>query len=343
MESICSMLKLKRACRALAVFTVAGVLATSAAAQTAPLVMKMSTATINDAQHEWMKVYAAALEKATNGRIKPEVYPASQLGPIPAQVQGVQFGSIQVWVGPPEFLAGLDSRFELLSVPGVFKDVQHVSRTFQDPEFSTAFLALGANKNLKGLGMWLSGPMVINTRTPVRTLADLEGKKIRVLASAMQTEPMRKLKAAPVPMTLGEVMPAMQQGAIDGNLTSTPVLQAMRFYSVAKYMYETHHQMVTSMAFVNKPWFDKLPPDLQKAVTDTAIKTSVDVNKWAIDFVGTQRAAWIKAGGEIVEMAPADRAQLGKLMAPIAAEVTAKKPEQKEMFELLTKAVKRTQ
>jgi TRAP-type C4-dicarboxylate transport system substrate-binding protein len=326
-----------------AAVAIAGAFATSAIAQTAPLVMKMGTATINDAQHEWMKVYAGALEKASKGRIKPEVYPASQLGPIPSQVQGVQFGSIQVWVGPPEFLAGLDSRFELLSVPGVFKDVQHVSRTFQDKEFSTAFLALGANKNLKGLGMWLSGPMVVNTRTPVKTLADLEGKKIRVLASAMQTEPMKKLNAAPVPMTLGEVMPALQQGAIDGNLTSTPVLQAMRFYSVAKYMYETHHQMVTSMAFVNKPWFDKLPPDLQKAVTDTAIKTSVDVNKWAIDFVASQRAAWIKSGGEIVEMAPADRAQLAKLMAPIAAEVTAKKPEQKQMFELLMKAAKRTQ
>jgi len=343
MGSISSILKLKRAYRAFAVFTVAGVLATSAAAQTAPNVMKMGTATINDAQHEWMKVFAAAVEKASNGRIKPEIYPASQLGAIPRMIEGTQFGSIQAWIGPPEFLAGVDSRFELLSVPGVFKDVQHVSRTFQDPEFSAAFLALGANKGLKGLGMWLSGPMVFNTRNPVHKLADLEGLKIRVLASAMQTEPIRKLKGSPVPMTLGEVMPALQQGAIDGNITSTPVLTAMRFYSVAKYMYETHHQMVTSMAMVNKDWLEKLPPDLQKVVTETARKTSVDVNKWAIDFVTSQRAAWIKAGGEITQLADADRAQLTKLMAPIGAEVTAKKPEQKVMFELLLKAAKRTE
>ena len=343
MGSISSVLKLKRACRAFAVFAVAGVLATSAAAQTAPIVMKMGTATINDAQHEWMKVFAASIEKASKGRIKPEVYPASQLGSIPRMIEGTQFGSIQVWVGPPEFLTGVDSQFELLSVPGVFKDVQHVSRTFQDPEFSAAFLALGANKGLKGLGMWLSGPMVVNTRNPVRNLADIAGLKIRVLASDMQTEPVRRLKATPVPMTLGEVMPALQQGALDGDLTSTPVLQAMRFYSVAKYLYETHHQMVTSIAMVNKAWFDKLPPDLQKVVTDTAKKTSVDVNKWAIDFCDTQRAAWIKAGGEIVEPTAADRAQLMKLMAPIGAEVVAKKPHQKAMFDLLMKAAKRTE
>ena len=70
----------------------------AAAAQTAPNVMKMGTATINDAQHEWMKVFAAAVEKASNGRIKPEVYPASQLGAIPRMIEGTQFGSIQAWI-----------------------------------------------------------------------------------------------------------------------------------------------------------------------------------------------------------------------------------------------------
>src|SRR2546423_11845197 len=68
------------------------------------VVMKLSTATLNDAQHEWMKRYAVAVEKNSNGRIKAEVYPASQLGTIPRQIEGVQLGSIQAWIGPPEFL-----------------------------------------------------------------------------------------------------------------------------------------------------------------------------------------------------------------------------------------------
>jgi TRAP-type C4-dicarboxylate transport system substrate-binding protein len=343
MESFRSILKLERACRALALFVFASTLAASVAAQTAPNVMKMGTATITDAQHEWMKVFAVGIEKASNGRIKPEIYPASQLGSIPRMIEGTQFGSIQVWVGPPEFLTGVDSRYEVLSVPGVFKDVLHVSRTFQDPEFNAAFLALGANRGLKGLGVWLSGPMVFNTRTPLRRLADIEGKKIRVLASPMQTEQMRRLKATSVPMSLGEVMPALQQGALDGVISSTPVFTAMRFYDAAKYLYESNHAIVSSIAVVNKEWFDKLPPDLQKAVTDAAQKTSIDVNKWSIDFVASQRAAWIKAGGEITQPTESERAQLMKLMLPIGAEVTAKKPEEKAMFEILMRAVKRAE
>ena len=59
--------------------------------------MKLSTATINDTQHEWLKRFAAVVEKDSGGRIKAEIYPASQLGTIPRQIEGVQFGSIQVW------------------------------------------------------------------------------------------------------------------------------------------------------------------------------------------------------------------------------------------------------
>ena len=45
--------------------------------------MKIGTATLNDAQHEWMKIFVAHVEKDSGGRIKGELYPASQLGPIP--------------------------------------------------------------------------------------------------------------------------------------------------------------------------------------------------------------------------------------------------------------------
>lgn len=84
--------------------------APAAFAQGKTYVMKLSTATINDTQHEWLRRFAAMVEKDSGGRIKGEIYPASQLGPIPRQIEGVQFGSVQAWIGPPEFLVGVDKR-----------------------------------------------------------------------------------------------------------------------------------------------------------------------------------------------------------------------------------------
>ena len=46
----------------------------------------------------------------------------------------------------------------------------------------------GAEKGIRGVGIWVSQPSSIISRTPVRHLADLKGKKLRVLAADMQQE-----------------------------------------------------------------------------------------------------------------------------------------------------------
>src|SRR5919198_1211377 len=115
-------------------------------------VMKLSTATINDTQHEWFKRFAALVEKQSGGKIKPEIYPASQLGSIPRQIEGVQFGSIQAWMGPPEFLVGVDERFEVPSAPGLFSSVDQVMKVVQDPAVQKQLYSWGENKGLVGIG-----------------------------------------------------------------------------------------------------------------------------------------------------------------------------------------------
>ena len=59
-------------------------------AQPAPAVIKLSVATLNDANHEWMKRFAALIENRSDGRFKTDVYPASQLRSIPRQIEGTQ-------------------------------------------------------------------------------------------------------------------------------------------------------------------------------------------------------------------------------------------------------------
>src|ERR1700678_2441516 len=192
-------------------------------------VMKLATATLNDGQHEWMKRFAAAIEKRSGGRIKAELYPASQLGSIPRMIEGTQLGSIQIWVGPPEFLVGVDQRFELLSVPGLFQNEQQALKTIADPEFSKAFLAVGANKGLIGASLFITGPAAFDMRAPMRRLADLKGKKVRVLASPFQMEQLTRLGGTGVPLSLGDVLPALQQGTLDGALGALPVFSALQY------------------------------------------------------------------------------------------------------------------
>jgi TRAP-type C4-dicarboxylate transport system substrate-binding protein len=302
-------------------------------------VMRLSTATLNDVQHEWMKRYAAAIEKKTNGRIKTELYPASQLGTIPRQIEGAQLGSIQVWVGPPEFLVGVDPNFEMLSAPGVFPSEQVALKTIRDPAFSKAFTNAGVDKGLVGLALNYTGPMAFDMRAPVRTPADLKGKKVRVLASPFQTEQMSKLGATGVAMSLGDVLPAIQQGTIDGAMSSAGVFTALKYYDAAKYLTESNHAYVFSISMVSKRWLESLPPDLQDIVVSTGKEASDEVLPWSLDFVAAQRKVWVAKGGELINFTPDDSAELMKTMAPIGGDVIKTKPDMQPLWNLLNTAI----
>src|SRR6202011_6420656 len=128
-------------------------LAGAQAAEEKTYPMKFTFPTINDSLHQLAKSYAAAVEKNSGGRFKPEIYPASQLGSIPRQIEGVQFGSIQAWMGPPEFLTGVDERYEALSAPGLFTSPDQAVRVISDPAVRDMILGLGANKGLIGVGI----------------------------------------------------------------------------------------------------------------------------------------------------------------------------------------------
>ena len=115
-------------------------------------VMKLGTSTLNDAQHEWMKKFAAIVEKNSNGRIKVEIYPQSQLGPIPRQIEGLQLGTIEGFIGPADFYVGVDKRFGVFSAPILFRDMTNAAATLAEPDLNQAILALGADKGYIGLG-----------------------------------------------------------------------------------------------------------------------------------------------------------------------------------------------
>jgi TRAP-type transport system periplasmic protein len=307
-----------------------------------PIVMKIGTATLNDMQHEFMRRYKAAIEKDTKGRIKVEIYPASQLGSIPREIEATQFGSIQGWVGPPEFLSGVDPRFEALSAPNLLGDVQHAARVLNDKEFSAAFLALGADKGLRGLALFVHGPTAFDTRKPVNTIDDLKGMKIRVLAAQLQMEQIARFGATAVPMALDQVLPALQQGAIDGVMSDLPVFTSLHYADAAKYSFEADQAMLCSIAVISKQWFDGLPHDLQTIVAADGTKVARDLLPWITQFNNDQRKLWQQQGGVIVVPTAEQRKAIDAKMVGVTDDVLKDKPLVKKMVDLAAAAAART-
>lgn len=314
----------------------------AARAQDKTYTMKISLATINDQIHAFAKNFAAALEKDSGGRIKPEIYPASQLGPIPRQAEGVQFGAIQCQLVPPEFLVGIDERFEVMAAPGLVTSMAQGQRLAADPNVLKLMLSLGADKGMHGVGLFMVNPSAIVFKTPVRHLADFKGKKIRIFASKFQSEAFDRLGATPVAMSLGDVLPALQQGAIDGAVASTAVFTAFHYQDAAKYVTETGQPAIFAIIEISKKWYDTLPPDLQQIIDQTAARESVAVNPQAAEITENTRKLWTDTGGELISLPPDEQAALLQLLSSVGADVSKEKPLLSDAYRIVSEAAART-
>ncbi len=313
----------------------------AAQAQDKTFVMKISTPTINDVPDTFAKNFGAAVEKDSGGRIKAEVYPASQLGAIPRQIEGTQFGAIQCAVIPPEFFVGIDERFEVMAAPGLVSSMEQGQRVAADPEVLKLMLGLGADKGLHGVGMFMAEQSVLVSRTPIRHLADFNGKKIRIFASDFESVAFKRLGVTPVAMTLGDVLPALQQGAIDGSIGGLGPFVNMHFHDAAKYITLTNQPGIFLIAEVSRKWYDSLPKDLQQIVDKDGAAEAAAINPAAIEMRKKTTAAWTASGGELINLPADEQAEFMKTLASVGADVSKSKPAVSAAYKVVTDAAQR--
>ncbi len=310
------------------------------AADDKPYVMKISLATLNDVPHQYAKNFAAAVERDSGGRIKPEIYPASQLGSVQRQIEGVQFGAIQMTVLPPEFYAGIDERFEVLTTPGLVKSMADGQRLAANPQVRDLMLGLGADKGLHGAALFMATQSAIVAKTAIRHLADLKGKKIRIFGSQFQSVAIHRLGAVPKPMTLGDVLPALQDNVIDGAIASIAIFNAMHFENAAKYVTETDQPATFVTVEISKKWYDSLPTDLQRLLDKDAAAESVAINSVADQINDQARKAWTASGGELISLPPDEKSALLRIVAGVGDEVSNARPQLTAAYKIVTDAAK---
>jgi len=313
-----------------------------AAQAQAPIVMKISTPTIHDIPDTWGRNFAAAVEKDSGGRIKAEVYPASQLGSIPRQIEGTQFGAIQMEIVPPEFMVGLDERFEVMAAPGLVDSQAHGQRVAAVPEVQKLMLGLGADKGLRGVGLFMAEPAELISRVAIRHLDDFKGKKVRIFASQFQSVAFERLGVTPVAMTLGDVLPAIQQGTIDGAITGMGPIANFHMIDAAKFVTLTDQPAIFIIAEVNQKWYQSLPPDLQQIIDKDAQEQSVAINPTAVKLLKEAEDAWTAGGGELIKLPPDEQTAMMKTLSSVGTDVSSKKPALAEAYKIVSDAAART-
>ncbi len=205
----------------------------------------------------------------------------------------MQFGAIQCQVVAPEFLVGIDERFEVLAAPGLVTSMAQGQRVAADPAVRQLMLGLGADKGLHGAALLMSTPSSVIAKAPIRHLADFKGKKVRIFASQFESVALARLGAIAKPMTLAEVLPALHDNSIDGAISGITIFGPMHFETAAKYVTEIGQPAIFGIVELSKKWYDSLPADLQQILDKDAAVESVAINPQAIAINDAARKAWL--------------------------------------------------
>ena len=202
------------------------------------------------------------IDKATGGRVKITInnslVKGTQLAP------SVRDGRAQMSAVLHPYLSSGDPRMGLPHLPGLIESIEEykfVWDAFYGQQLADIWLK---NWNSVVLAEGAFCTQNLWSKTPIQTIEDFKGKKIRV-NNTESAHLLNALGAKPTPIAWGEIPSALQRGLIDGIMSASCAGQQHGFGKVTKYLQNWKTGPIVGWAvLINKDVWAKIPADLQK-------------------------------------------------------------------------------
>jgi tripartite ATP-independent transporter DctP family solute receptor len=209
--------------------------------------------------------FADRVEELTNGEVKIEVHDARALGDAVESVQSLRNGTIAFFDVSASNLNQVVPEMDMLSLPYLFKNAKHYW-WYLNSDRAAEFVKPLEDKGIVVLGYIDSGARSFFTQKPIRSVEDLEGQKIRTMASPVAVAMMEALGGTGVPIAWGELYNALGTGVVDGAENNHPSLVSMKFYEVSKYYTVDEHARIPDVLVASKKVMDQLTEEQQDAI-----------------------------------------------------------------------------
>ncbi len=234
----------------------------------APIVIKFSHVVATDTpKGQAAERFKALAEKATNGRVKVEVYPNSQLYKDKEELEALQLGAVQMLAPSLAKFGPLGVKeFEVFDLPYLFPNKEALYRVTEGAVGKGLLQKLDA-KGIVGLAYWDNGFKVMSANKPLLMPADFKGLKLRIQASKVLDAQMRALGANPQVLAFSEVYQALQTGVVDGTENPPSNMYTQKMHEVQKHVTVSNHGYLGYAVIVNKKFWDGLPADIRASLT----------------------------------------------------------------------------
>lgn len=270
------------------------------------------------------------VEEKLGDKYDIQIFPNGTLGANEKVLELVKQGVVQFLSVSTANIESFDKTYAVFSVPFLFTSEKAYEGFISQPEILEELSANAEKDGFRALGAFTAGTRNFYSKTPIKTVDDLKGKKFRVQAGPTNVAMMNAFGAAATPMAFGEVYSALQQGVIDGAENNELALTDQKHGEVCKYFSYDGHQMCPDMIIASEKFLKSIPAE-DKAVFEAAAQEAqkAEFAAWHASIDGAKEKA--KAMG--VEFIDVDAGQFREKVLPLHQQLLKENPAIKALYE----------
>jgi tripartite ATP-independent transporter DctP family solute receptor len=293
-------------------------------------------------KHVAALAFKEQVEKATNGSIKVEIYPAGQFGKDQPTMEGVKLGTLELAVAHDGAIATVYKQIGVLGIPFLYENHEHAWRVYDSKWKDEMSADMIKKTGIRMLGVADNGVRhFTNSQKPIHTPADMKGMKIRIQPSPVYKTLVESLGASASAIPWAELPTALQQKVVDGQENGVTNILAASLYQSQKYVTLDGHVWSIHAYLINERFYQGLTPTEKKAVDEGAQKAIAIHRKMTSDQDKNAKQILEKVGMQVYTPTAAQIGEFRKLAQPPVKQ-WAEKEIGKDYVDSLFKAIDAT-
>jgi tripartite ATP-independent transporter DctP family solute receptor len=263
--------------------------------------------------------FAKLVEEKTKQSVKVELFPNGTLYNETDEIEALQNGSVQMIAPSFSNISEIDPSWMIFDLPFAFPSDEAVNEATQGDIGKRLFASL-ASRRIVGLAFWNNGfRQITSNKGPIIRPSDLKGLKFRIQPSRVIEDQYRLFDAKTFPLPFNQIYRSLENGTVDGEENSISNIYSKKLYQVQKYMTVTNHSYLGYAVLINKTFWDKLSPDMQKSIREAMDETTAWANRNAI-LVNQSQWEDMQTGSniQIYRLSKAERDEWKRALLPVA-------------------------
>lgn len=231
----------------------------------------------------WSQKFSREMKDWSDGKIDISVFPYGSLGDTRDINELAQFGVIDYVVTDYAWISSFVPEAQVLALHYIWPRQgapEILGWIVKNGKFMAALEQAFRRNDLVPLGIIWEDWMWITSKTPINSMADMKGMKLRLMSSKVLVDQWKAYGASPTPMSFGEVYGGLQMGLIDAQMNPIFADYSMKFFEVTDFFTQTYAEAYLGIPTMNKARFDSLPKNAQDKMRAFWADATISSARW---------------------------------------------------------------